>query len=222
MSPSANPVPNAAPVTIAVPKGRISKVLIPLMAAAGIDATCLGLEDRTLVRSTPDGKVRFLLLKPDDVPTYVESGAADLGISGRDTLLERAYDLYQLVDLGIGRCRMVVAAPEGARVPVLPRVATKYPRIARQHYAAQGLQPEIIYIQGSVELGPIVGLSDVIVDLVETGSTLRENNLVETETICEITSVLVANRSLFKLRRGDLAPVVQGLRRAVDSQHSAS
>ncbi|MEN9578664.1 MAG: phosphoribosyltransferase [Pseudomonadota bacterium] len=210
------------PITIAVPKGRISKVLIPLLALAGVDATCLDQDDRTLVRTTPDGKIRFLLLKPDDVPTYVESGAADLGISGRDTLLERAYDLYLLVDLGIGKCRMAVAAPAGAVIPELPRVATKYPRIARQHYAAKGLQPEVIYIQGSVELGPIVGLSDVIVDLVETGSTLRENNLVETETICEISSVLVANRSLYKLRRRELAPVVEGIRRAVDSQKSAS
>lgn len=207
-----------SPVTIAVPKGRISKVLVPLLTAAGIDCDCLLVDDRTLIRTTKDGSIRFLLLKPDDVPTYVESGAADLGISGRDTLLERAYNLYQPVDLQVGKCRMVVAAPEGAVVPALPRIATKYPRIARQHFASKGVQPEIIYIQGSVELGPLVGLSDAIVDLVETGSTLRTNHLVELETICHISSVLVANRSLYKLRQDKLGPIVERLRAAASAE----
>jgi ATP phosphoribosyltransferase len=202
-------------VTIAIPKGRIGQTLIPLFERAGLDCDCLKEDDRSLVRTSRDGEVKFLLLKPDDVPTYVEYGAADLGVSGRDTLLERGYPLYQLVDLGIGKCRMVVAARAGQAVPEFPRVATKYANIARQHYAARGIQPEIIYLQGSVELGPIVGLSDVIVDLVETGSTLLWNNLVEVETICHITSVLVANPSLFKLRREELQPIVQRLRAAV-------
>jgi ATP phosphoribosyltransferase len=204
------------PITIAVPKGRIILKLLPLLERAGIETQCLKQEDRTLVRTTSDGSLRFLLLKPDDVPTYVEYGAADLGISGRDTLLERGYNLYQPVDLGVGVCRMVVAAPRGAVVPELPRVATKYPNIAREHYARRGIHPEIIYIQGSVELGPIVGLSDVIVDLVETGSTLVENNLTELEVICQISSVLVANRSLFKLRGAQLGPLVERLRQAVE------
>jgi ATP phosphoribosyltransferase len=202
------------PVTIAVPKGRILKVLIPLLERAGIDCDALKDDDRTLVRTAKDGSVRFLLLKPDDVPTYVEYGAADIGISGRDTLLERGYDLYQPVDLGIGKCRMVVAAPCGTPIPELPRVATKYPVIARRHFAAKGIYPEIIYIQGSVELGPIVGLSDVIVDLVETGSTLKMNNLEEVEVIEHISSVVVANRALFKLRRSALYPLMERLRQA--------
>jgi ATP phosphoribosyltransferase len=203
------------PVTIAIPKGRILQRLIPLLQRAGIDCACLADDDRTLVRTSADGRVRFLLLKPDDVPTYVEYGAADLGVGGRDTLLERGYHLYQLVDLGIGKCRMVVAARAGSAVPEFPRVATKYAHIARQHYAARGIQPEIIYLQGSVELGPIVGLSDVIVDLVETGSTLLENNLVEVEVICHITSVLVANPAAYKLRRAELQPIVTQLKKAV-------
>jgi ATP phosphoribosyltransferase len=203
------------PVTIAIPKGRILLRLVPLLERAGIDCACLKDDDRTLVRTTADGSVRFLLLKPDDVPTYVEYGAADLGIGGRDTLLERGYHLYQLVDLGIGKCRMVVAARAGTAVPEFPRVATKYAHIARQHYATRGIQPEIIYLQGSVELGPIVGLSDVIVDLVETGSTLLENNLVEVEVICHITSVLVANPAAYKLRRDELQPIVAKLQQAV-------
>ncbi|HEX2736335.1 MAG TPA: ATP phosphoribosyltransferase [Polyangiaceae bacterium] len=209
------------PVTIAVPKGRIAARLVPLFERAGLDCACLKDDDRTLVRTSADGQLRFLLLKPDDVPTYVEYGAADLGVGGRDTLLERGYHLYQLVDLGIGKCRMVVAARAGASVPELPRVATKYTHIARQHYAARGIQPEIIYLQGSVELGPIVGLSDVIVDLVETGSTLVENNLVEVEVICHISSVLVANPALFKLRRNELQPFVERIREAVNAEAEA-
>jgi ATP phosphoribosyltransferase len=156
-----------------------------------------------------------LLLKPDDVPTYVEYGVADLGISGRDVLLERRYDLYQPLDLGVGKCRMVVAGPEGAIIPARPRVATKFPRIATEHFAKQGIQAEVIYVGGSVELAPLVGLADVIVDLVESGATLRENNLVVREHICDISSVLVANRSLYKLRHAEIAPLVERLRASV-------
>lgn len=205
------------PVTLAIPKGRINRVLLPLLERAGIDCGCLKTDDRTLIRQTPDGSLRFLLLKPDDVPTYVEYGAAELGISGRDTLMERGYNLYQPVDLGIGKCRMVLAAPKDRPVPELPRIATKYPRIARNYYASRGLHPEVIYIQGSVELGPLVGLCDAIVDLVETGSTLRKNDLVEREVISEVSSVLVANRALFKLRRTVLQPLIERLRQAVNT-----
>jgi len=168
-----------------------------------------------LIRESRDGSLRFLLLKPDDVPTYVEYGAADLGVSGRDVLRERRCDLYQPLDLGIGKCRMVVAAKSGAALPDVPRIATKFPRIAAEHYAARGVQAEIIYVGGSVELAPLVGLSDVIVDLVESGATLRENGLVEVETILEVSSVLVANRSLFKLRHAEIQPLLEKLRQAV-------
>lgn len=203
------------PITIAVPKGRINNVLVPLLESAGLDCECLKQDDRTLIRQSKDKRIRYLLLKPDDVPTYVEYGAAELGISGRDTLLERAYDLYQPVDLGIGKCRMVVATPGGQAIPDMPRIATKYPHIATRHFNARGVQTEVIYIQGSVELGPLVGLSDAIVDLVETGSTLKKNNLVEVEVICHISSVLVSNRALFKLRRDDVHPIVEQIRTAV-------
>ncbi|MGE0325542.1 MAG: ATP phosphoribosyltransferase [Polyangiaceae bacterium] len=199
------------PLTIAVPKGRILKTLAPLFESAGIDTTSLLADDRKLVRETPDGKLAFLLLKPDDVPTYVEYGAADLGISGRDTLLERRYDLYQPLDLGIGRCRMVVAGPRGAVVPEVPRIATKFQRIATEHFAKKGIQAEVIYVGGSVELSPLVGLSDLIVDLVETGTTLKENDLVEREVICEISSLLIANRAQYKLRHAEIAPLIQRL-----------
>lgn len=202
------------PLTVAVPKGRILKVLVPLLERAGIPGGCLLDDDRKLVRLSEDGSVRFLLLKPDDVPTYVEYGSAELGVVGRDTLAERNYELYQPVDLGIGTCRMVVAAPRGAQPPAVPRVATKYPNVARKYFGRIGAQVEIIFVQGSVELAPLTGLADLIVDLVETGSTLRENGLEERETIFPISSLLVANRALFKLHHARVAPFVDSLRRA--------
>jgi ATP phosphoribosyltransferase len=205
------------PLTLAVPKGRINRVLVPLLERAGVEAAPLLEDDRRLVRQTPDGSMRFLFLKPDDVPTYVEYGAADLGVVGRDTLLERNYELYQPVDLRVGVCRLVVAAPRGVTAPALPRVATKYPRIARQHFASRGIQAEIIYVQGSVELAPAVGLADLILDLVETGTTLRENDLEERELVASISSLLVANRALFKLHHDRIAPFVEALRKAVES-----
>jgi ATP phosphoribosyltransferase len=208
----------ARPLTIAVPKGRVLKVLGPLFGRAGLDALTLSADDRRLIHLTADGKIRFLLLKPDDVPTYVEFGAADLGVSGRDVLLERRYDLYQPLDLGIGRCRMVVAAPiERGPTPDVPRIATKYPRIAADHFAARGVQAEIIYVQGSVELAPLVGLADLIVDLVETGSTLKENRLTVVEDVAPISSVLVANRAAYKLRAAEITPLIEALRSAISA-----
>jgi ATP phosphoribosyltransferase len=203
------------PLTVAIPKGRVQKQLVPMLDRAGLAASSLLADDRTLIRVTEDQQLRFLLLKPDDVPTYVEYGAADLGIVGRDVLLERRYDLYQPLDLGIGRCRMVVAGVPARALPAVPRVATKYPRVATEHFASKGVQAEVIFVQGSVELAPLVGLSDLIVDLVETGSTLRENGLTELELITEISSVVVANRSLFKLRHAEVSSVVEKLRRVV-------
>jgi ATP phosphoribosyltransferase len=203
------------PLTVAIPKGRVQKQLVPLLDRAGFEASRLLDDDRKLIRETDDGRLRFLLLKPDDVPTYVEYGAADLGIVGKDVLLERRYDLYQPLDLGIGRCRMVVAGLPGRALPPVPRVATKYTRIATEHFATKGVQAEVIFVQGSVELAPLVGLSDLIVDLVETGATLRENGLSEHETIHEVSSVVVANRSLFKLRHAEVSAIVERLRVAV-------
>ncbi|MFO0756346.1 MAG: ATP phosphoribosyltransferase [Byssovorax sp.] len=203
------------PLTIAIPKGRILKVLGPLFERAGLDPSPLHETDRRLVRPSPDGAVAYVFLKPDDVPTYVEYGAADLGVAGRDTLLEKRFDLYTPVDLGIGKCRLVVAAPEGAIVPDVPRVATKYPRVAADHFARRGVQAEIIQVSGSVEIAPILGLSHLIVDVVETGATLRENKLAVIETVCEVSTVLIANRAAYKLRSGEIRPLVEKLRAAV-------
>jgi ATP phosphoribosyltransferase len=210
-----------SPVTIAVPKGRILKPLAALLARAGVPADILLAEDRALIR-TVDASLRFLLLKPDDVPTYVEYGACDLGVCGRDVLVERGSELYQPIDLGIGRCRMVVAGPVGQEAPHdLPRVATKYPRTAAAHFAHRGVQAEIVYVQGSVELAPVTGLADLIVDLVETGATLVKNGLAEHEIVSKVSSVLVANRASFKLRREELAPIVDRIRQTVESKIEA-
>jgi len=211
------------PLTIALPKGRVLRVVAPLLERAGVDASSLLVDDRALVRESPSADLRFLLLKPDDVPTYVEYGAADLGVSGRDVLMERSSDLYRPLDLGVGICRMVVAGMAGKAPPTgVPRVATKYPRCAADHFARRGIQVDIVYVQGSVELAPIVGLSDLIVDLVETGETLAHNGLEERELVARISSVLVANRASYKLRQDRIRPLIAALRAAVSQGHSES
>jgi ATP phosphoribosyltransferase len=204
------------PLTIALPKGRVLRAVAPLLARAGADASVLLADDRTLVRENAAAGIRFLLLKPDDVPTYVEYGSADLGICGRDVLMERPCDLYQPLDLGVGRCRMVVAGVAGRPAPTeVPRVATKYPRCAAAHFARMGVQAEVVFVQGSVELAPLVGLADLIVDLVETGATLVQNGLEEREEIAKISSVFVANRAAYKLRQDRIRPLVESLRAAI-------
>jgi ATP phosphoribosyltransferase len=202
-----------APLTLALPKGRVLRAVAPLLARAGADAEALLADDRSLVREAPDAGLRFLLLKPDDVPTYVEYGAADLGVCGRDVLMERACELYQPLDLGIGRCRMVVAGAVGRPLPDgVPRVATKYPRCAAEHFARHGVQADVVYVQGSVELAPLVGLADLIVDLVETGATLEQNGLEVLEEVAPISSVLVANRAAYRLKQDRVRPLIEALR----------
>lgn len=214
----------ASPLVLAVSKGRTAKALVPLLSRAGIDASALVHDDRTLVRDV--GALRFLLLKADDVPTYVEHGAADLGICGRDVLRERESDLLVPLDLQIGRCSMVVAAlaaqsGAGERAD-MPRVATKYPVTATAHFASRGIQAEVIALAGSVELAPMVGLADLIVDLVETGETLRKNGLVLVERIASVSTVLAVNRAAYKLRHVEIAALIDGLRAAVAQGAPAS
>jgi ATP phosphoribosyltransferase len=224
---AAVPEPLTTALTWALPKGRILEQALPLLAAAGLDL-CAALDEvgRKLLFELPTGE-RILLVKPVDVPTYVEHGIADLGIAGLDTLreqgLERARDLYEPVDLGIGRCRLVVAAPAGVadtsrtalRRGMSLRVATKYPRCALRHYRARGIQPDIIPLYGSVELGAITQLADQIVDLVESGETLRQNALVEVETIFEVSSRLIVNAASLRLKQPAVSRTIAGLRRAV-------
>jgi len=203
---------SAEPLVVAIPKGRVLSALAKRLAPLGVQREILLADDRTLVRDDPTTNLRFLLLKPDDVPTYVEYGAADLGIVGRDVLLEREYDLYTPFDLGIGICRMVVAGKLGAQpVGRTLRVATKFTNIASRYFLSKGQQVDVVYVQGSVELAPLTGLADVIVDLVESGETLRQNGLCELEFICPISSVLVANRVALKLKRAAIAPLIDAL-----------
>lgn len=222
-------------LTIALPKGRTIRPVAALLARAGVTAgddtqggavrslsDALSDDSRALVRRVRFGEHRLdiLLLKPDDVPTYVEYGTADLGVCGRDVLFEREVDVYQPLDLGIGRCRLVVAGRVGTDVTSgqqgrMPRVATKYPRAAAAHFAQRGVQVEIVNVQGSVELAPLTGLADVIVDLVETGTTLVENGLEVKEEILAISTMLVANRASYKLRSAVLGPLVAALREAL-------
>lgn len=210
-------------LTIALPKGRTLAPVSKLLAAAGMTAadggplaSALDENSRALVRHGVfgDTAVDLLLLKPDDVPTYVEYGTADLGVCGRDVLVEREIDAYHPVDLGIGRCRLVVAGKVGP-APVLsrmPRIATKYPRTAARHFAARGVQVEIVNVQSSVELAPLTGLADLIVDLVETGKTLVENGLEVKEEVLAVSTLLVANRAAYKLRPESAGALVRALR----------
>lgn len=199
-------------VVVAIPKGRVLESLGKRLARAGVDPQVLLADDRTLIRDDVNTGVRFLLLKPDDVPTYVEYGSADLGIVGRDILMEREYDLYAPLDLGIGKCRMAVAGvpgkkPQGGTL----RVATKFTNIARRYFQSKGEQVDIVYVQSSVELAPLLGLADVIVDLVESGETLRQNGLQEQELICDISSVVIANRVALKLKREPIQRLLRAL-----------
>jgi ATP phosphoribosyltransferase len=203
-------------LAIAVPKGRVLEQLVPRLERAGLDSTPLTKRSRKLIREDRERGLRYFLLKPDDVPTYVEFGTADLGIVGRDVLDERSYDLYAPLDLEIGRCRMVVAGPPGASLgrglsrPL--RIGTKFPQIAQRHFREQGVPVEIIFLQGSVELAPITGLSDVIVDIVETGETLKQNGLAELETISTVSSMVVVNRASLKIKRDRIVPLLRALR----------
>ncbi|MCP1726083.1 ATP phosphoribosyltransferase [Natronospira proteinivora] len=205
------------PLTIAVSKGRVLKDTLPLLAAAGIELAENPEESRRLILSTRGGQVRILQVRTSDVPTYVEHGAAHLGIVGKDVLLEHdGSSLYEPLDLDLAHCRLMVARPVGAERPARRlRVATKFIASARRHYAAQGIQVELIKLYGSVELGPLVGLSDEIVDLVDTGNTLRANGLEPVETVADISARLVVNKAAMKTRYREIRSIVDAMGRVV-------
>ena len=212
---------SAPGLTLALAKGRILEETLPLLARAGIEPEEDPAASRKLVIGTRRGALRLILVRAADVPTYVQYGAADLGVAGRDLLAEHGgQGLYQPLDLGIARCRMSVAAPEGfdyasaVRQGARLRVATKYIRIAREHFADKGVHVDLIRLYGSMELAPLVGLADAIVDLVDTGNTLRANRLRVVEDIMDVSSRLIVNPAALKLRRAALAPLVDALREA--------
>ena len=205
-------------LTIAVAKGRLQDEALALLAGAGAGVSSQDLSSRRLAVQDESGRYRFIFVKPADVPVYVEHGIADCGVVGRDVLLESGTDLLQPLTLEIGRCRIVVAAPTGVSLTDLGmlRVATKYPRIAAAHFGARGRPVEIIELSGSVELAPGLGLADCIVDLVESGRTLRENGLTEIEVIDESTGRLVVNRASYQLKAKAIASLIGALNPGTD------
>ena len=208
-------------ITFALPKGRIMQETMELLARTGITCPEMGESSRKLVFENPAQKVRFMAVRATDVPTYVEYGCADVGVVGKDTLLEQGKDLYEPLDLGFGYCRLVVAEPRGLEGSDDPlnwsniRIATKYPNITARHFAGKGIQVEVIKLYGSIELAPLVGLADRIVDLVSTGATLRDNGMVEVETIAEITSRLIVNRASLKTKHLRLTGLIGDLEREI-------
>lgn len=213
--------PTTPQLTLALSKGRIFEETLPLLEAAGIRVTEDPEKSRKLILATNDPDVRVIIVRASDVPTYVQYGAADFGVAGKDVLHEHGgAGLYQPIDLNIAKCRMSVAVSVGfdyenaVRQGARLRVATKYTETARQHFAAKGVHVDLIKLYGSMELAPLVGLSDAIVDLVSTGSTLRANNLVEVEHIMEISSRLVVNQAALKLKRERLQPILEAFDRA--------
>ena len=208
-------------ITLALSKGRIFEQTAPLLERAGIRAADDPERSRKLILATSRADVRLLLVRAADVPTYVQYGAADLGVAGSDVLAEHGgQGLYQPIDLGIARCRMAVAAPEGfdyesaVKQGARLRVATKYIGTAREHFAAKGVHVDLIKLYGSMELAPLVGLADAIVDLVDTGNTLRANKLRVVEQIGEIASRLIVNPASLKLKRAAIAPLIESFREA--------
>ncbi len=208
-------------ITIAIPKGRILQESVALFKKIGIDCEELLSDTRKLIFDDPVQKMRYMIVRATDVPTYVEYGCADLGIVGKDTLLEQDKDLYEPLDLKFGYCRMMVAEPAELSRDDDPsgwtniRIATKYPNFTEKYFARKGVQVEIIKLYGSIELAPLVGLSERIVDLVSTGETLKQNGLVEVETIAEITTRLVVNRASMKTKYQRITDIIQGLEKHV-------
>jgi ATP phosphoribosyltransferase len=205
-------------LNLALSKGRILEESLPLLARVGIAPVEDPLTSRKLVFDTNDADLKLIVIRAADVPTYVEFGAADLGIAGRDVLMEYDGDsLYELMDLKIARCRLSVAEPANLAARDDPRswtrvrVATKYPRTTQRHFAAKGIQTDIIKLYGSMELAPLVGLSDRIVDLVSSGNTLKANGLVEVEHIADVSAWLVANRASMKMKRDAMKRIVDRL-----------
>ncbi len=212
-------------LTIALSKGRLTDLSIDLFEAIGIDCSEVKESSRKLILTDEKNKIKFFLAKPSDVPTYVEYGAADIGIVGKDTLLEEARNLYEVLNLGFAACRMVVAGPEElqGKLDLLAnkRVATKYPRIAREYFEHKRKESiEVIKLNGSVELAPLVGLSEVIVDLVESGRTLKENGLVVLDTIADISARMVVNRVSMKMESERINKIIEGVRKQLERREN--
>lgn len=212
---------NFQKLTIALPKGRMQDDALALFARAGVQVDESELNSRKLLVNSSDGRFSFVFVKPSDAPTYVEYGVADAGVCGRDVLLESKADVHEPLDLKFGRCRIAVAGKrevlgQDYNLLATVRVATKYPRIATEYFHRQGVPIEVVALSGSVELAPLLGLSDRIVDLVETGRTLQENGLEVIDVITESTARLIANRASFHLKRVEMGALIEQLSKAIN------
>lgn len=210
-------------LTIALPKGKLFDKSVKMLASLGYTAEGLKENSRKLVITNEQEKIRFIITKTADLPTYVEYGAADIGIIGKDVLMEESKDVYELVDLKFGLCRIMVAVPEALKQEKLSdyahmRVATKFPNIAEQFFHTMGMQMEFIKLNGSIELAPMVGLAEIIVDIVETGSTLKANKLIEVANIQVATARFIANRVSFKMKFDRINKITEQLKALVESE----
>jgi ATP phosphoribosyltransferase len=213
-------------LTIALSKGKLIEPALDLFRRAGYEIVGLSGESRRLIFVSPENDMTFLIVRPSDVPTYVEYGGADAGIVGKDVLMEQESDVYEPLDLGFGACRICVASLRGEgsndRLSSKIRIATKYPRISERYFNKRGIPVEIIKLYGSIELAPVVGLADRIVDLVETGSTLKAHDLVELEVIAKSTARFIVNRASLRLKQGPLMELIRKLRAAVQNRRALS
>ena len=205
-------------LNIALPKGRLGEKVYAMFETAGFECPSIREPGRKLIFENPEKQVRYFWVKPSDVAIYVERGAADIGVAGKDILLEYLPDVYELLDLKLGKCRMAVAAPKGFHDDGQRtlRVATKFTKIAADYYAGLGRELDLIPLTGSIEIAPILGLSDVIVDIVETGTTLKENDLEVTETVVPISARLIANKSSFQFKTAQTEAIRRALEKQVD------
>ena len=206
-------------INIALPKGRLGEKVYAMFAAAGYECPSLLEPSRKLIFENPEAGVRYFWVKPSDVAIYVERGAADIGVAGKDILLEYEPDVFELLDLNLGKCRMAVAAKkdffdDGSRTL---KVATKFSNIAARHYASKCREIDIIHLNGSIEIAPILGLSDVIVDIVETGKTLVENDLEVKETIRPISARLICNKAAFRFKTAEIERITSYMKESVQS-----
>ncbi len=209
-------------LNVALPKGRLGERVYTMFAQAGFPCEELLDPKRKLIFENPEAGVRYFWVKPSDVPVYVERGAADVGVAGKDILLEYEPDIYELLDLNVGKCRMCVAARSGFRddPDKTLRVATEFPHITRAYYSARSRDIDIIRLHGSIEIAPILDMTDVIVDIVETGTTLRENDLMPIETIVPISARLIANKVSFKFKHEAIQTLSEGLRAQVAAKEA--
>ncbi len=207
-------------INIALPKGRLGDKVYDIFEKIGFECPSIKEANRKLIFENEKKGVRYFWVKPSDVARYVERGAADIGVAGKDIILEYEPDIYELIDLGIGKCRLAVAAPKGFHDDPQQtlKVATKFSNISQKYFSSLGREIDIIHLNGSIEIAPILGLSDVILDIVETGTTLKENNLEVIETVAPVSARLIANKASFKFKNTQIENIIEGMNSFLEAE----